>query len=156
MQTIAEAAPARTRSSLHLGVWFMSFVAVLTIVSPFLADWNVTHIYNPNWPPHAKFHNAQTMCFGVICGVLSLIYLWRRGLAPVQDLATGAIFAGLYWAAQLPAILFPGTAFYDPDHATGKPHLFGVEIVQAHMAVLLLILIGVAFYRERSALRRAS
>lgn len=156
MQTIQQTAPDRTQRRLRVGVWFMSLIAVMTIVSPFLADWNVTHIYNPNWPPHAKFHNAQTMCFGVICGALALAYLWRRGSAPIQDLATGAIFAGMYWAAQLPAILFPGTAFYDPDHATGKPHLFGVEIVQAHMAVLLLILIAFAFYRERRALLRAS
>lgn len=27
-------------------------------------DWNRTHIYSPRWPPHAKFHNAQTMLLG--------------------------------------------------------------------------------------------
>ncbi len=43
-----------------------------------LADWNATHIYNPLWPPHAKFHNAQTMTIAVLLGVSGLVFLWRR------------------------------------------------------------------------------
>jgi hypothetical protein len=44
-----------------IGRWLLSLVALFTIAGPYGADWNETHIYNPNWPPHAKFHNAQTM-----------------------------------------------------------------------------------------------
>lgn len=30
------------------------------------------------WPPHTKFHNAQTMVFGALLGLLSLWALWGR------------------------------------------------------------------------------
>ena len=39
----------------------LRFVAIFTVVSTFHFDWNVTQIYNPTWPLHAKYHNGQTM-----------------------------------------------------------------------------------------------
>ncbi|MFL6124904.1 DUF6640 family protein [Actinophytocola sp.] len=46
------------------GKVLISLSAVGTMVGAYAADWNETHIYNPTWPPHAKFHNAQTMSMG--------------------------------------------------------------------------------------------
>lgn len=28
----------------------LSIVGGITAIAPYLADWNETHIYNPNWP----------------------------------------------------------------------------------------------------------
>lgn len=44
-----------------LGRILLALVAVVTSVGGYIADWNETHVYNPRWPPHAKFHNGQTM-----------------------------------------------------------------------------------------------
>jgi hypothetical protein len=46
------------------GKALISLVAAETAVGPYLADWNETHICTPTWPPHAKFHNGQTMSLG--------------------------------------------------------------------------------------------
>jgi hypothetical protein len=74
------------------GKFLISFIAAFTAVAPYLADWNETHIYNPNWLPHAKFHNAQTMVFGTLLGLLSLLALWVRTMVRkeigVADLKT--------------------------------------------------------------------
>ena len=43
-----------------LGRSLISATAVAQMVGPFVFDFNDTHIYNPSWPAHAKFHNAQT------------------------------------------------------------------------------------------------
>jgi hypothetical protein len=36
-----------------------TFIGVTTPIGAFLADYNETHIFNVNWPPHAKFHGGQ-------------------------------------------------------------------------------------------------
>jgi hypothetical protein len=36
----------------------LSIVALVTSCGCFVANWNASHIYNPLWTPHAKFHNG--------------------------------------------------------------------------------------------------
>ncbi|KAK4972597.1 hypothetical protein LTR28_012123 [Elasticomyces elasticus] len=48
-----------------VGRWLLTVSAVFTGIAPIVVDWNETHVYNPLWPPHAKFHNGQTMSMGV-------------------------------------------------------------------------------------------
>jgi hypothetical protein len=49
----------------------VSFVALVTAVGGALADLIVPatakqHIYNPHWPPHAKFHNGVTSGLSIL------------------------------------------------------------------------------------------
>jgi hypothetical protein len=53
-----------TRRSVSVALF--TLVSIVLAVSPYAADWNETHIYNPEWPPHAKFHDAQTMLLGTL------------------------------------------------------------------------------------------
>ncbi|KIW92850.1 uncharacterized protein Z519_06699 [Cladophialophora bantiana CBS 173.52] len=59
----------------------LSIVALATSVGCYMADWNETHVKNPRWPPHARFHNGQTMSMGLCLGVLTAYFAWR----PVLD-----------------------------------------------------------------------
>ena len=92
-----------------------TLVAIVTSVGAFIADWNVTHIYNPRWPPHARFHNGQTMSMGVLLALATLLFTWRRaGDARTNGLAA-TLFAGVYWWTQAAANFFPGVAWTDPE-----------------------------------------
>ena len=93
----------------------ITIVAAFTVIGPVLADFNESHFFNLAWTPHAKFHSAQTMMFGVVSGLLALYFLWfRRTGSTLENLKLSALFSSLYWLAMLPCILFPGTAFFDP------------------------------------------
>lgn len=61
-----------------LGRALISLTSLVTAVGPYRVDWNETHVHNPAWPPHAKFHNGQTMSLGLTLGATSLWQLWRR------------------------------------------------------------------------------
>jgi len=102
-------------AKLLTGRVILTMIAVGTIVSPYLADWNATHIYNPLWPPHAKFHNAQTMAVGVLLGLAALFFTWRRQGDLRSNLLPAWLFAGLYWISQPFAFGFPGVAWTDPN-----------------------------------------
>ena len=102
-------------NKLLVGRCLFTINAVGIAVGGFLADMNATHIYNPRWPPHAKFHDGQTMAFGVLLSLASLFFAWRRsGDRQTNVLATALIGGVLYWA-QAAANVFPGVAWTDPE-----------------------------------------
>ncbi|WP_158880414.1 DUF6640 family protein [Amycolatopsis anabasis] len=120
----------------------MSLTSLNSAVGSFLVDWNETHVHNPNWPPHAKFHNAQSMSMGVALGACGLRSLWGRGYSETRlRAATG--FASIYWIAQLAAIRFPGTALLDPPTDKKGPQL------KIASAILGLNALGYALERRR-------
>ena len=115
-------APAARATSATVGKTLMSATAVAQMIGPFVFDFNETHIYNPSWPPHAKFHNAQTMSSGVALSVATLVNLWRPASGRV-GLDAAALSASVYWVSQLSAVLYPGTASVDPPGKDNWPQL---------------------------------
>ena len=103
-----------------IGRVLITIVALVSTLGSYFADWNRTHIFNPNWPPHAKFHNAQTMLMGSCLGLLSLYVLWIGKANPSEKVKQATALAGLYWLTQAGAILFPGTALVDPEFSQGS------------------------------------
>ncbi|KIW50355.1 hypothetical protein PV05_11951 [Exophiala xenobiotica] len=105
----------------------------------FLADWSASHVFNPRWPPHAKFHNGQTMAMGATLSLATLYYTWRglghgRSRDDRRDLDAGAclelekesiktatLFGSLYWVTAIAAWFFPGSLAVDPEFGTGFP-----------------------------------
>ena len=83
-------------SRITVGRLLFTFIALFTILSPYAADWNVMHIYNPRWPPHAKFHNGQTMAIWVIIQLATLFFTWRNSKDRTGNVLAAAIFGGAY------------------------------------------------------------
>jgi len=124
------------------GKVLISVSAVGTLVGSYIADWNETHIHNPAWPPHAKFHNAQTMSMGSALSLAALYHLWRPGRSRAS-LDSAAIIASIYGVTQLSAGLYPGTASVDPPREDNWPQL------KTTLPSLGLVLLGYAIERYR-------
>ncbi len=137
---------------MKIGKWILVFMSVFTAVTPYLADWNETHIYNPYWTPHAKFHNAQTMIFGTILGLLALFVIrFRKNISEKERLIQVVFLVSLYWIAQLPAILFPGTAYEDKEFQV-LPTILGVKMNQVILCfgfVFPIIITGFILEKRR-------
>jgi hypothetical protein len=147
---------SRAPSGFPVGRVLISAVAVFTPLGAFAADWNATHIYNPDWPPHAKFHNAQTMVSAVLLPALALWQLWGRRPADRSALRLGALLAAAYFVTQAPAVLFPGAEVVDPEFRDELPVVAGVELnVLYAQAVLFYPAIAAGYALESRRLRRA-
>jgi hypothetical protein len=118
------------------GKILIAIVALMTAFGSYVFDWNNTHIFNPAWPPHAKFHNAQTMLLGTMLGFLTLWML--KG----NNLRLTVVIASFYWLGQVGAICFPGTALTDPEfiHAGQLPAQLIVDVVMLGMLTLAYLL----------------
>ncbi|KAI0552443.1 hypothetical protein F4679DRAFT_89412 [Xylaria curta] len=120
-----------------LGRILLTIDSFLLIVGSPVADYSATHIFNPNWPPHAKFHNGQTITMSVMLGLATLFYTWRSPASPTvqKEFRLISAFTGsIYWLAGLCAILYPGTMGLDPEFGgPGFPQapLFGFATVCA-------------------------
>ena len=134
-----------------VGTILLSIVGLATSTGCYLADWNETHIHNPRWPPHAKFHNGQTMSMGLLLGLVTLFYLYRpaRTVELKRHYLDVVAWAGsLYWVTQLSAFLYPGSLATDPEFGTGAP--------QVYICGVLLGLLGLGIWMERGALKVGS
>ena len=100
-----------TMPSITVGRSLLTLSGVFSIAGPFAADWNETHVLNPRWPPHALFHNGQSMSMTAVLGLSTLYYTWRSYPTVAcgrQGVVTATLLGSLYWASGLSAILYPG------------------------------------------------
>jgi hypothetical protein len=137
----------------------LTISAVGQIFGPFIADFNHTHVLNPRWPGHAKFHNGQTMSMGLCLGLCTLYYTYRYRLdskddgsikaftssekkrytgfiaseKQIDDLFTAAVFGSIYWITGFTAILYPGSLGVDAEFGDGFPQkwVFGPLLICA-------------------------
>ncbi|AUD07357.1 acetyltransferase [Spirosoma pollinicola] len=127
----------------------ITIVALVTMLGGFVFDWNETHIFNPRWPPHAKFHNAQTMVLGALLGFLSVWFLWFQQGEKRVTLQLAVLFGSLYWLGQVGAYFFPGTALFDPEFT--HPGQWPDQLI---LDGILFFLLSVGYWLERRRLSR--
>ena len=107
----------------------LSGAAIGTVVGTGLADLNDSHVFNPAWPPHARFHNATGWGTIAASQMLALWLLWRPGQhASDSDssVATAALLPTLAWVPFFPALAVSGAGVEDvPGHL---PRIAGVPV----------------------------
>jgi hypothetical protein len=119
----------RTSTDMRISRLILSGAAIGTIIGTGRADLNSTHVFNPAWPPHARFHNATG--WGTVTGsqLLALWLLWRPGQqASDRDtsVTTAALLSTIAWVPFFPALAISGADVEDePGHL---PRVAGVPI----------------------------
>lgn len=90
----------------------LGFSIVTTVLIVAVADvFTPTHLFNPAWPPHARFHNAMQAWTLLLVSVVSFAGL-LRGRYDVAAIAPATFWPGLWLS--LPV---PGTTVYATDAA---------------------------------------
>jgi hypothetical protein len=133
-----------------LGQGALVSAAALTAAGGFLADWNRTHLFNPDWPPHAKFHDAQSILLGSLLGASGLYFLRRRSKHPERNLALGALLPSFFWISQGASFAFPGAEGLEAEFPEKVPRVKGVWVNERFASALMLALIAIGYAAERS------
>lgn len=125
----------------------VTVVAVATIFGALIADalgpGAAQHISNPNWPPHAKFHDAQYIVMSMLLGVIALVLLVRKSSNGKAAVLISALMLSTPWLGMFGALLFAGTSMLDPEFDVPSAYVLGVH-PQILIAAVLLTVLSVA------------
>ncbi|MEO0384172.1 MAG: DUF6640 family protein [Pseudomonadota bacterium] len=83
------------KAALKIGV---SARTVFYGLVPAIADLNETHLFNPLWSEHERFHGAWFLAFAAGIALIALFLIWVRDdvLLPIMF---GLIFVAAFWVA---------------------------------------------------------
>jgi hypothetical protein len=119
------------------------FVSIYLAVGAHIADYSRSHLLNPRWPPHAKFHDGQTLMFSIFLCAVTIYFASVRTQDKTLVLVSTTASAAMYWVTQALAIVYPGTAFMDPEFNTPSAYLLGLP-AQVTIDIIALLLIAFA------------
>jgi hypothetical protein len=94
-----------------LGKSILTFVLVVGALVSTAVDWNTTHLFNPAWHPHARFHDALFLMILDAMTLVVLWLLWRPSKEPEIRVKVAALFAAAVWTPFFYIeALIPGTS----------------------------------------------
>lgn len=132
----------------------LTSMAAMTTVGGFLADWNRTHLFNPKWTPHSKFHVAWSILLGSMLGISSLYLLRKKGGDQLMQLRWGTLLPAFYWAAQAGSFAFPGAKGLEAEFPDLVPRVGPVRLNEAPISILMLSTLGLGYVLEKKARSR--
>jgi hypothetical protein len=117
---------------------------------PAFRDYNATHVLNPAWVGHARFHLIWLLGFMIGSGIANLYLIWLRRPFEVRNLwlsfAWQACNLGGFWISVVLAPVYGGAVTMPDTHV----HIFGWDENVVVFAVLSVLLVAAG-----AALRRA-
>ena len=136
----------------------MSGICLFTILIPSVMDVNDTHMTNPLWTPHARFHWAIQYLSATLMSILALLLLWlqykeKRSLLSIFFIGFSPL---MFWGMFFPALLMPGTGTW-PDGVNAPasfPELFKIIHPNFIMAAVITPISVVVTLREYRMAKR--
>ncbi|WP_210465516.1 DUF6640 family protein [Rufibacter roseolus] len=127
------------------GRTILQSVAAFTTVGGFLMDWNKTHLFNPWWTPHAKFHDAMTILSGTLLGTSSLYLLNKKDGDAATNLKIGAFLPAIFYLAQAGSFTFPGAKGMDAEFPEKIPMVGEIKLNEGPFSLVMLAALGAGY-----------
>jgi hypothetical protein len=129
-----------------LGKWILTFVLVAGAVVATAVDWNTTHLFNPAWHPHARFHDALFLLFLDATTLIVLWLLWRPSREPGLGIKVAALYSLAAWTPFFYIEpLIPGTSLLAADNVPVLK-IGGMSFAPNLIVAALLVLLTVIAY----------
>jgi hypothetical protein len=63
-----------------------------------LLEWNHSHVFNPQWPPHARFHEVWQLFTHATLGILVLWLVWLKEQIVLPALISCCVMGGVLFS----------------------------------------------------------
>ena len=113
-----------------------------------LLEWNHSHVFNPQWPPHARFHEVWQLFTHITLGMIVLWLVWLRGQILLPALISCCVMSGVVFSH----ILSP---FVGASVRSGNltKHFLGFDLaVIVASLVVVMSLVSILFARKKGNL----
>lgn len=122
---------------------FVSAITIFYGLVPALADLNETHLFNPLWSEHARFHGAWFLAFGAGVAGTALFLIWFRDEIFVP-ITLGLMFAMGFWVATIFRPMYGGELVDSNGHTHTVAGIETNVFLFSVISVLLLVALGAA------------
>ena len=122
-----------------VGRLLLSVTVLSVAMAPLTADLNESHIYNSDWPPHARFHTAVLMLLSIGLSLIGLWLLWRRTSEFRTYVFVAMLIPVLSWGSFFLALLLPGTGAEDVPGELPRVVGLPVNLFVAAMFILVSV-----------------
>ena len=119
-------------------------VVVSTLVSV-VVDWNSSHVFNPDWHPHGRFHDVMLLTLLVGLVPLLLWLLWRSSPEPEVAVKVTTAILILFWGSFYVNLLIPGTT-PAANLEESPPSLLGLPLYPNMVIAAIIIILALVGY----------
>lgn len=145
-----EPAPRAEVAGRQPGGYLLTASLVLSVLISIAADFNTSHLFNPEWTPHAKFHDVAMLNLLIGSAGLGLWLLWRRSYEPQIAALVAGLIPIIFWTAFFWAPLVIPDVSLVAVEGQPMPKIGGVTILPNAVAAFVFVLLSVAgLWRRR-------
>ncbi|MFT3783395.1 MAG: hypothetical protein QM790_15395 [Nibricoccus sp.] len=118
---------------------------VITALNGLLADWNRTHLFNPYWPSHAKFHDAMGLSLGAMLGGAGIFAATRHGGDPKENMRIAALCPAAFFASMASAQAYPNADTIETEFPNYWPKIGKFSFNELPFALTMLAVTAIAW-----------
>ena len=140
----------KTSSHVLLGQAIMTVATLVYGLGPLIIDLTETHVFHPEWTPHARMHMVWLLGTNTLIALVALYFLWLHKSVAFGANLTGILGLCVYGSFMLSAFTSPlyGGAMGDED---GVPLIMGMDAnILGFSIALTLLLTGWFLIRKNS------
>lgn len=119
-------------------------VAIFTVIIPIL-EVNASHVFNPGWPAHARFHEVWQLITNCGIGLLCLWLAWLRNSVKFSSVLVVLVMGGVLVAHGLQD-LYGGSVLSGNISKT----ILEVEIAVVVAGLAVVLAVGAVLLEPRS------
>ena len=126
-------------------------IVLYAIAVPFL-EINNTHVFNPDWTPHAKIHEVWQLITNTGIGLLCLWLVWIKKETKISALLSLLVTGGFLLAFSLKELYGGSMKYLDGSEKT----LFGINIGVLGFGAAFLLLLTIIYSDIKSWITNSS